>query len=377
MTRVDALARPMFVAEIEQFGGAERSLLALSRWLFQQGLPNYLLTYHDACNIAQYATGPLPVVELKPARGARAKIAALKSHCEARQPGAPAILCSGYQPALHGTLAGMRSFHTLMHDTPSLFGDSGNRSLQGKLRIAVSNRIIGYGLRSGGRTLVNSEYLKAECRKDFGVEADIVRMGGLQNESQRGTVERKKLGRLCMLSVCRVEANKRIDWLLLALAALEANAVAPLSKPLSQLTDWRLDLAGKGSRIAELTALAASLGLSERVHFHGFVPDDALEQMYGEADLFLMPALQGYGIPALEALDRGIPVLLHRESGVSDVLLNTPWATVMHGSEKQTAEALARAVNNQLCGLHLGVARPQLPSEDEWAAEVARLCAWL
>ena len=34
-----------------------------------------------------------------------------------------------------------------------------------------------------------------------------------------------------------------------------------------------------------------------------------------------MPAVQGYGIPAIESLQRGIPVLLHRESGVSDILL--------------------------------------------------------
>ena len=35
----------------------------------------------------------------------------------------PQPLLSGYQPALHATLAGMRGFHDLMHDTPSLFDD--------------------------------------------------------------------------------------------------------------------------------------------------------------------------------------------------------------------------------------------------------------
>lgn len=375
-TQPEALARPIFISDIEQFGGAERSLLALSHYLNQQGLPNYLLTYRDACDIAQYAASPLPVVDLKAGPGVRAKIKALAAHLKARPANAPAVLCSGYQPALHATLAGIRGFHTLMHDTPSLFGDSGSRTLKGKVRIAVSNRIAGVGLRSGGRTLVNSEYLKAECRRDFGVDADIVRMGGMIVHAGRATSGSNKIGTLHMLSVCRVEANKRIDWLLHALAALEQSAVAPLSAPLSQLTGWRLDLAGKGSLIDELTALAASLGLAERVSFHGFVSDSELERMYADADLFLMPALQGYGIPALEALDRGLPVLLHRESGVSDVLLDTPWATVLAGGAENTAAALARAIDGVLRGSHVGVQLPTLPSEAEWAAEVTRLCGW-
>ena len=45
-----------------------------------------------------------------------------------------------------------------------------------------------------------------------------------------------------MLSVCRIEANKRIDWILRSLAALER-----ATPSLSSRANWRLDLAGKGS----------------------------------------------------------------------------------------------------------------------------------
>lgn len=369
-------ARPIFIAEIEQFGGAERSILALSHWLFEHGLPNYLLTYRDGCDIGSYASASVPVVDLKAGPGARAKVAALRQHLQARSGSAPALLCSGYQPALHATLAGERHFHTLMHDTPSLFGDSGRRSLKGKLRIAVSNRIVGFGLRSGGRTLVNSEYLQAECQRDFDVTADIVRMGGLSRGSQfQGRLGRTD-GLLKMLSVCRIEANKRIDWLLRALAALEQGAVPPLQGRLSEIVGWQLELVGKGSSFSELFALAGALGIADRVRFHGFVSDADLEKLYAEADLFLMPAMQGYGIPAIEALDRGIPVLLHRESGVSDLLLHTPWATVLKGGESNTTPALACAIDNVLRGDYLSVPRPQIPTEDEWAGAVAKLCGW-
>jgi glycosyltransferase involved in cell wall biosynthesis len=267
----------------------------------------------------------------------------------------------------------MRGFHTLMHDTPSLFSDAATRSLKGRARIALSNRIIARGLGSGGNTIVTSEYLRAECRKDFGADAHIARMGGLTVSDPAGIFRiRTVAGELRMLSVCRIESNKRIDWMLRSLAELEG-----ASPSLSSRVNWRLDLAGKGPLIGELTELAGSLGIADRVHFHGFVPDDELQALYDQAHLFLMPAVQGYGIPAIESLQRGIPVLLHRESGVSDILLETPWATVLTGGPEQMAGALASAIDGILGGRHHTVALPSLPTEDEWAGQVAQLCGWV
>jgi glycosyltransferase involved in cell wall biosynthesis len=368
-------SRPIVMTEIEQFGGAERSIVALSRWLYQQGCPNHLVTYFDHCNLASYATHPLQVVELKPVARARNKIAALRRYFN--QHPSPKPLLSGYQPALHATLAGMRGFHVLMHDTPSLFGDLDVRNAKVKLRIAVSNRIIGHGLRTGGTTIVTSEYLRSECRKDFNVEAKIVRMGGLSpvsTSSQNDAAPRLRPvhDQLRMFSVCRIEANKRIDWMIRSLAELER-----AETPLSSRVDWQLDLAGKGSLIPSLQEMANNLGIGNRIHFHGFVSDDDLEQLFAQTHLLLMPAVQGYGIPAIESLQRGIPVLLHRESGVSDILLDTPWATVLTNGEEQMTAALRSAIDGVLQGRHHAIAQPHLPTEDSWAEQVARLCGWL
>jgi glycosyltransferase involved in cell wall biosynthesis len=369
MQTIPTGSRPIVITEIEQFGGAERSILALSRWLYQQRLPNHIVTYIDHCNLAQYAAHPMQVLQLKPASGARNKVAALRSYF--RQYPAPKSLLSGYQPALHATLAGVRGFNVLMHDTPSLFGDQDVRSAASKLRIAISNRIIGHGLRTGGNTIVTSEYLRSECRKDFNVDAKIVRMGGLSSGSTPPHL-RLVEQQLRMFSVCRIEANKRIDWMIRSLAALERD-----SPPLSSRIDWHLDLAGKGSLIPSLQEMAQTLGIGDRIHFHGFVSDNDLEQLYASAHLFLMPAVQGYGIPAIESLKRGIPVLLHRESGVSDILLDTPWATVLNGGEDQMAGALRTAIDGVLQSRHHNIAQPHLPTEDEWAEQVAALCGWL
>lgn len=352
-------------------GGAERSILALGRWLHAQGKPVSLLTYYDRVGLQQHADFPLPTVQLNPPNNARAKVAALRQHFRRQPETAPPPITSGYQPALHCALARIGRFHCLMHDTPSLFGGE-QQSLKQRLRFAISNWQIGRSMRRNqGTMIVTSEFLQAECKKDFHVQAEIARMGGLAH--QHAFRPRPVQRHLRMLSVSRIEANKRVDWMLDALAALESGP-----NPLSHRVDWRLDIAGKGSQLEAMTSHARALGLADRVHFHGFVPDDELEALYDQAHLFLMPAVQGYGIPAIEALQRGIPVLLHRESGVSDILLNTPWATVLTGGKDELAPRLATIIDWLLTNQHLTAPPPpELPTEDAWAERVARLCGYL
>lgn len=367
---IPAESRAIVLTQVTELGGAERACLALSRWLFENGIPHHFVTYSDTAGLATAAGHPVRVVELRPRMRPIAKVLALRNYFT-RNPGTHPPLLSGYQTALHATLAGVRQAHCLMHDTPSLFSTSDEtRSLRRRLVRSVSDRITGFGLRSGGRTIVTSDYLQKECAAVFGVKAVIARMGGL------GTAKEFRLRpvttHLRLFSVSRVEANKRIDWMLQALAVLEQ-----AHPPLSEKVDWQLDVAGRGSQLEAMRALAASLGLAHRVYFHGFVTDQHLAQLYAEADLFLMPAVQGYGIPAIESLLRGIPVLLHRHSGVSDILLQTPWATVFHGGAEQMLPALTTAITSAIEGRYLQTLLPSIPTEEGWAQQVAQLCNWL
>ncbi len=379
MTDPSPNSRPILFTEIEQFGGAERAALALCRWLSERDLEGHIVAYEDRSGLSAHALFPLKVVLLRPSGGAWSKVAALRRYFADRGGSSPRPLLSGYQPAVHATLAGLRGFHDLMHDTPSLFDDSASGGLQHRLRRLASNRIVGFGLRSGGKTIVNSEFLRDECWHDFSVRAEIARMGGFtRNPDVRASAFRMGEDKqLRMLSVCRLERSKRLDWLLRALGELENSVVAPLSAPLSQLVDWRFDLAGRGPALPSLQALAKQLGLEQRIDFRGFVADAELETMYADADLFLMPAVQGYGIPAIESLGRRVPVLLHRDSGVSDILLDTAWATVFDGGELNTTAALAKSIEGVLHGRHLTEALPSLPTEDAWAERVATLCDWV
>ncbi len=258
-----------------------------------------------------------------------------------------------------------------MHDTPSLFGRDRLTPKQ-RLRFAVSNWQIRRAMRrNDGAMIVTSEFLQQECRSDFGIEAAIARMGGLSSDVafRRRPVETE----LRMLSVSRIEANKRIDWILSALATLEAART-----PLSAQVNWRLDIAGKGAEMDAMRQLAEALGLSRRVHFLGYVSDAELDALYEAAHLFLMPAVQGYGIPAIEALGRGIPVLLHRESGVSDILLDTPWASVLTGDEREMVPRLKDMIDWLRANAQMTAPPPpDLPTEEAWAERVASLCGYV
>jgi glycosyltransferase involved in cell wall biosynthesis len=362
--------RVIVCTEVEAFGGAERLVIALLDWLGACAIPHRLVVYHDHIGMARYAAHDPRVTVLAPSRTPISKIAALRTYCSTLTAGDPKPLMSGFQSALHASAAGLKGFHTLMHDTPSLFGTDARHTLVPPfLRRRASNFVIKRGLRSGGKTIVASDYLKAESERLYHTETVIARPGGLPAAS--GFHPRVAEGRLRMLSVCRVEANKRIDWLLWALAYLEHDGDA-----LSRRIDWRLDIVGQGSLIAQLRNLAMRLGIGNRVAFHGFVDDTTLEAMYGQAHLFLMPAVQGYGIPAIEALHRGIPVLLHRDSGVSDILLDTPWCVVMEGGQDNVAPALRRSIETVLAGKHLNVMLPHLPTQSDWAEQVVGLCGW-
>jgi phosphatidylinositol alpha 1,6-mannosyltransferase len=101
-----------------------------------------------------------------------------------------------------------------------------------------------------------------------------------------------------VLFVGRLDQEKRVDELIRAVAALPADVPA------------ELEIVGDGARRADWTALAAGLGLAERVRFRGFVPEDELLAAYARAEVFCMPGTaELQSIATLEAMAAGTPVV--------------------------------------------------------------------
>jgi glycosyltransferase involved in cell wall biosynthesis len=70
----------------------------------------------------------------------------------------------------------------------------------------------------------------------------------------------------------------------------------------------------------DLQGLAAELGVTDRVRFPGWLSDAELEGLYELADVFVLPSLEeGFGLPILEAMQRGVPVACSNVSSLPEV----------------------------------------------------------
>ncbi|OGC97952.1 hypothetical protein A2634_04655 [Candidatus Amesbacteria bacterium RIFCSPHIGHO2_01_FULL_48_32] len=80
-------------------------------------------------------------------------------------------------------------------------------------------------------------------------------------------------------------------------------------------------LAGSGEMEHQVIDLVAKLGISDHVLFPGFLRGEQLTQLYKSADLFILPSVsEPFGLVPLESVINGTPVLISKQSGVSEVL---------------------------------------------------------
>jgi glycogen(starch) synthase len=82
-------------------------------------------------------------------------------------------------------------------------------------------------------------------------------------------------------------------------------------------------MSGSGDMLPVMIERAARLGLARHVHFTGFLKGEDVERMYAMADIYVMPSVsEPFGITPLEAMALDTPVVLSRQSGVSEILRN-------------------------------------------------------
>lgn len=148
--------------------------------------------------------------------------------------------------------------------------------------------------------------------------------------------ERQPVSPPVILNVGRLHTQKNQALLLRAAARLKER-------------DWRLRLCGTGPDELALRALAAELGISERVEFAGFIADPVPEYL---AATVLAQSSRWEGLPAtlVEAIACGCPVVTTASSPALIDLLNEVGARtpVPIGDEDAFAAALAEALDARL-----------------------------
>lgn len=92
-------------------------------------------------------------------------------------------------------------------------------------------------------------------------------------------------------------------------------------KVLEKMDNVKFVVAGSGDMMRRTIEQAAGLGIGNKVLFTGFLRGADVERVYKMADLYVMPSVsEPFGIAPLEALNNDVPVLISKQSGVSEVL---------------------------------------------------------
>jgi glycosyltransferase involved in cell wall biosynthesis len=184
------------------------------------------------------------------------------------------------------------------------------------LRRAGMRLLVPRTARAADRVITLSEASAAEISRVLGVpreRIDVAHLGG--KPPGPATPEPELRGQLALgdapvvLSVSARRPHKNLRRLLAAFARLEAEP-APLIVLPGYPTPFEHDLQKE----------ARSLGISDRVRFLGWVSDEDLEGLYRAATCFVFPSLaEGFGIPVLEAMERGVPVACSDASSLPEV----------------------------------------------------------
>ncbi len=92
-------------------------------------------------------------------------------------------------------------------------------------------------------------------------------------------------------------------------------------KVIDRYPNVRFVMAGSGDMVRICIQMAADLKLGGHVTFTGFLRGNDVDKIFKMADLYVMPSVsEPFGIAPLEALSHNVPVIISKQSGVSEVL---------------------------------------------------------
>ena len=166
------------------------------------------------------------------------------------------------------------------------------------------------GMEEADRVIAVSNYTKGMIMRHYGIpewKISVVHNAvEPKSPSLPSPLQRKKI----VLFLGRITLQKGPDYFLYA-----------AKKVLEHDPDVLFLIAGKGDMEHFIIEKSAELGISRNVLFTGFLKGEELEKAYRMASLYVMPSVsEPFGITALEAIQSGTPILISRQSGVSEVI---------------------------------------------------------
>ncbi len=169
------------------------------------------------------------------------------------------------------------------------------------------------GLSGADRVLAVSRLTKSVCMRRYGIpEARIdVVYNGIEQDSVQpkdGEIigERDKI----VLFLGRITMQKGPEFF-----------VRAAKRVLEKAPDTKFLVAGSGDMAVRMIEEAAQLGIGSRVLFAGFLRGSQVDQAFRMASCYVMPSVsEPFGLAPLEAMRNNTPVIISKQSGVSEVV---------------------------------------------------------
>jgi glycosyltransferase involved in cell wall biosynthesis len=367
-------------------GGIGRYVEALVRHLDAEagargGAVRWLVARHPPERIAEAGLPPERTEALAwPGR------LATRAWVELRRPRLPARLAAGFD-LVHATSAAIppargRPLVATVHDVafrhfPEAYPASGRRFHERATRIAVEE---------AARVLVPSSATARDLADLYGLEPQRVTVtplgadppGPPDLEPARRLLQRLGVRGPFLLAVGTLEPRKNLARLVAAFAEVAAElpkhhlvVVGPSGwgNALAGVVPPRMD---GGSPAVEGVALSGVTGgVPPRVVLAGSVSNAVLQGLYAAADGLAYPSLyEGFGLPVLEAMARGLPVLTSDRSSLPEVA-GAAALLVDPADVPAIAKGLVELVSNRALRERLATDGPRRAAAFTWQATAA------
>jgi glycosyltransferase involved in cell wall biosynthesis len=237
-------------------------------------------------------------------------------------------------------------------------------------------------LKGAARIFAVSQFTKSEIEKLFGIPSDRIEvvynaiderfLTGHASEADRQLIaERYQVTYPFLLYAGRISPPKNLVRIIEAFSALKAE----LEKE-QKFTDLKLIIIGDDlSGHPDLRRTVIRSGVQNDVRFLGFVPIDVLRIFYDNAKIFVFPSLyEGFGLPPLEAMAHGTPVVTSNTSSLPEVTGN---AAVLVNPENvfEIMRALHRVLLDQPFREKLKQRSYEQAKRFSWDTSVTRILA--
>jgi glycosyltransferase involved in cell wall biosynthesis len=169
------------------------------------------------------------------------------------------------------------------------------------------------GLEAADAVITVSNYTKDKIVKYYGINPEKINV--VHNATSfEGTYPAEnsqiKNNHKIVLFLGRVTFQKGPDYFLKA-----------AKKVLEHNNDVKFVIAGSGDMESYIIEKAAELGIADNVLFSGFLKEEEINRIYQLADVYVLPSVsEPFGITVLEAMKNGVPTIVSKNSGVTEVI---------------------------------------------------------